>query len=444
MKVLLIYPGKAFIYSQSEYLATRGYANYTTPSLALLIIGKMCSEKWDVQYLDERFEEIDFESDADIIGLTAMTPQAVRAYEIADTFRKKGKYVVMGGIHATVMPDEAKQHVDSVFIGEAERTWPQFMIDYGKSQTKDIYRAPIPGIIDLQTVSVLPYYELLDNKFWNTTWWPLQISRGCPHNCNYCLTPVKDGNRIRRKTQDQVIKEIEYIKQIKPNRTKIGFSDDNMCTNKGITKSLLREILARKIEFTWATQTDISIGEDVELLALMRETGCTTAIVGLESLVSESLSSFDPKYQWKRKMLDKYSVLIDKIQSYGIKVSAALIVGFDSDDSSVFDRIADFYISHNIIMPQVAILTPYPGTGIREMMINSDKILRDIPWSYYGGFDVVYKPNKMNASEIVLGVEHIYKRVLSPDQIINRLKYFKTKIGRSTKSKTTGQLSTVE
>lgn len=191
---------------------------YYTPSLSMLTVAAITPGDIAVSYVDENFEEINYDADYDIVGITAMTQEALHAYEIAAEFRKRGVHVVMGGIHASVMPEECARFVDTVIVGEAERLWPQFLADYEHGRERKIYKNEDGALTDLSTLPV-PRYDLLKDKnyfmdpryYYNMV--PIQTGRGCPHDCEFCLVTKIYGSRFRTKTIEQIKLEIAEIKK---------------------------------------------------------------------------------------------------------------------------------------------------------------------------------------------------------------------------------------
>ncbi len=423
MKIALISPesttmsrDKAFVnFYESNKEVTGHRQRFTGLSLGLLIIAALTPKSFEIQFIDENYDPVDFSKKYDLIGITAITQQATRAYQIADKFREKGITVVIGGIHATVLPEEVKEHADSVVIGEAEETWPQFIDDFINRNIKPFYRQT--GLVDL-TKSPIPRYDLLDPEKYKAVW--IQTTRGCPHDCEFCAASRIYGSTYRYKTVDQIVDEMNYIKSIF-GKVWINFADDNMFVNRKYSKELVTRLISFNLR--WFAQTDISVAEDNELLGLLRKSGCVVLFIGLEAVSEEDLSSID-KHGWKRKHFEKYSEYIKKIQSYGIGVMGAFIVGLDSSNITVFEKIADFAVDNCLYSTQVTILTPLPGTRLRERLEQEDRILHS-SWDNYTSFDVNFKPKQMTIQQLQSGLLDTYKKVHSKEAVLKRAKYFK-------------------
>ena len=291
------------------------------PNLALLTLAALTPEDFEVELIDERIDTLNYDSDYDIIGISMITAQARRGYEIAGQFRKRDVYTVMGGIHPTVCPEEAADYCDTLILGEAENIWPQFLSDFQHGNPKKIYR---DSGIDI-TRSPVPRYDLVDTKQFHL--FPIQTTRGCPHDCNFCSVTTVFGPKYRIKNTDQIIRELEAIQKVSKNKRCV-FNDDNMFVNKKRSYEILEAI--KPLGMKYFAETDISIADDDKLLGLLRESGCVTVFIGFESLVSENLAGIQ-KSGWKLKHLKNYEDSCARIQSYGIQVFGSFLVGLDYD-----------------------------------------------------------------------------------------------------------------
>ncbi len=383
--------------------------------LGLLVIAALTPETFEIKLIDENIESIDFNEEYDLIGITAMTRLAPRAYRIADKFREKGVTVVIGGIHATVLPEEVKEHADSVVVGEAEETWPLLIDDFLNKKLKPFYKQK--NMTDLSNVP-LPKYELLDSIKNKNIW--IQTTRGCPHGCEFCVTSKIFGYKHRHKTIDQVVNEISYIKD-NFGKARLTFADDNMFVNRKYSKELLKKLIPLNIK--WLAQTDISVAEDEELLRLARESGARVFFIGLETINKEGLENID-KNNWKQNQLDKYPEYIKKIQSYGIGVMGAFIVGLDNDDVSVFTDLSKFIIENYLPAVHITVLTPLPGTRLRERLEKEGRLL-PTTWDNYTCLDINYRPKKMSVKQLEDGLINTWNKIYSKEVALNKAKYFK-------------------
>ena len=382
----------------------------------LLVIGALTPDDVELELIDEGIEEIDFSRDYDLVAITAVTQQASRAYEIARRFREKNIKVVLGGIHATVLPDEAKLYADSVVVGEAENLWPKLLDDFRHNRLSPIYASQQE--VDLKE-SPIPRYELLGEKPCKIVW--VQATRGCPHDCSFCCASRVYGSKYRHKSIDQVINEIKKIRRIKKHAL-IGFADDNLLCDKDYSCQLLEKVVDLKIK--WIGQSDISVADDNDLLGLVKKSGCVALLIGFESIIEDNLRGLDSS-NWKFKHLKNYVEGIRAIQSNGIGIIGTFIVGFDNDDISVFSKLVSFIIDNHLAGAQIAALTPFPHTEVRESLLSEGRVL-NTPWENYTLYDVNIKPKKMSPHELEKGILDTFKKVYSPGAAIEKGSYFKS------------------
>ncbi|UCB57650.1 MAG: B12-binding domain-containing radical SAM protein [Candidatus Omnitrophota bacterium] len=424
MKIALISPKGTFLSADPKFKDflndSEQFVNYryywSGFNSGLLIIAALTPNSFDIKFIDENFENIDFNKNYNLVAISAITQQATRAYQIADEFRKRGVKVVIGGIHATVLPEEAKQHADSVIVGEGEETWPRFIEDFLNNNLQPFYRSTNP--VDL-TKSPIPRYDIVKPGNYKMAW--IQASRGCPRDCEFCAASNVYGFKYRHKTIDQVIKEVSYIKNIFKRSIQIGFADDNMFTNQRYSMALVKRLLPLNVR--WFAQTDVSIADNESFLELLRQSGCTLLFIGFETLSGKTLKSLD-RTNWKIKQIEKYPNIIKTIQSYGIGVMGAFIIGFDNDDTSVFKKLADFIINNHLYAAQVTILTPLPGTRLRRRLEEEKRIL-SYNWSDYSMCNITFSPKRMSAQELQDGFLEIYQQIYSKEVYFKKAEHFK-------------------
>ena len=395
-------------------------SNWSGLSLGLLVVAALTPEKHEIEIVDENKDEIDFGREYDLVGVSCMTQQATRAYAIADEFRKRKRKVVLGGIHPTLLPEEAKLHADSVVVGEVEYLWEKVLRDLEANRLQDFYKAE--KLTDMKD-SPPPRFDLLDPKKCSHV--SIQASRGCPYDCEFCAASKIYGRKYREKSNQQVIQEIEYAKSIVGN-VRYHFIDDNFFVNKSERRRLLEQFVPLNIH--WMTQTDISIAEDEELLSLAYKSGCYCVLIGFESLNSANLRLINDQ-QRKYNYLHKYSECIQNIQSHGIGVHGAFIVGFDEDDVSTLATVTDFIKTNHLYGFQVTILTPLPGTKLRDRLQKEGRIT-PTAWDNYTCFDVNYAPKKMTKDELERGVAEIYQKIADKETVLETMKYFKDVHGK--------------
>ncbi|MCQ1531108.1 B12-binding domain-containing radical SAM protein [Lutispora saccharofermentans] len=427
LKIALIVP-RGSKYGKNIYLksflerndvVSNFYGAWETPNLGLLTIAGLTPKSYDVSFIDEDHgQTVKYDQGYDLVAITAMTQQINRAYEISAEFRKIGTYVAIGGIHATIMPDEVEKHADTVMIGEGESIWPQFLMDvvngsprkrYGSKEYADLSKSPIPR------------YDLLDKTLYKS--YSIQTTRGCPRSCNYCTLPIIYGRTYRHKSVEQVINEVKAIKSIDSNPF-IFFADDNMFIMREYSKALLKEL--SKLNITWGTQTDISVAEDDELLKLLYASGCHWLFIGFEN-VSESGLNFLDDQRWKACQLRNYETSIEKIHKNGINIWGSFMFGGDNDDETVFQETLNFTLKNGLYSGSFTILTPLPGTQLYNQMKSNGRII-DNDWSRYTFWDVVYKPTNMSPDNLAQGVAWVYDSFYSKENVRARTKRLKERL----------------
>lgn len=397
-----------------------------SPPLNLLTIASLTPPDVDIDLVQEDFRDINFSNQYDLVGITAMIQNAARAYEIAAGFRAQGTHVVIGGIHATVLPEEAALHADTVIIGEAEAVWQDFLHDFRNGEPGRVYSNAPGCMIDL-TTSPIPSYHLVrpeESKLdphYHYNFIPIQVSRGCPHGCDFCLVSDVYGKRFRRKKLHQVREEIIAIKKHFPNRL-LAFVDDNLFIDRRFALEMLQ--LVTELNVRWVGQTDVSIGGDGELLEKIYRSGCLFLLIGFESLDSENLSDINQN-QWKLRQLQNYEKYVRNIQEHGIMVFGAFIFGLDHDDKQVFPRVVDF-MNRNRITGQLTIATPLPGSRMYARLKREGRFLYPEPfWDHCSFFDVVFKLKRMTKEEAEEGFIWAYKQIFNEEAFEMRAAYFK-------------------
>lgn len=387
------------------------------PNLALITIASILPDDWDCVYIDQNYIDIDFDQQYDIVIISSMTQQIRNAYDISERFRHIGALTIIGGIHVTLMPEEALQYADVVNVGEAEKIFPQLIDDIEHGCVKRIYKEVEPEGYEFID-SPMPRFDLLKEYSYSII--TLQTTRGCPHDCSFCSASKVFGTKYRRKENYKVLQELERILDLYPDKI-VLFADDNMFVMKKQVKELLKQMC--DMNFRWIAQTDISIAEDDELLELMVHAGCQWVVIGFESISSKSLKNID-KNNWKFNKLPKYKTSIQKIQNYGIGVYGTFIVGLDEDDISIFKNTSEFIIKNKLYGCNITVPTPLPGTRLREHLLKDNRIaVHD--WNYYTFWDVTIIPQRMTKEELENGLLSIYQNISINEEADKRLIYLR-------------------
>lgn len=382
-----------------------GQIYFRFPYLAVTTLAALTGDGWEVSIIDENVEPINFSHPPDLAAISIMTPLATRGYEIADMYRKRGIPVVIGGIHATTMKDEAKHHADSVVTGEAEETWPLVLSDFLKGTLQPLYEPPhFHSLVHLP----LPRRHLLNRKkyfFTNT----IQTTRGCPFDCDFCSVTSFYGRTYRVRPVDEVINEINHME-----KGFLFFVDDNIVGKPAYAKELFRALIPRKIK--WFSQASLSIVKDRELLTLARDSGCMGLFIGFESLSQENLKAMGKSMN----RAAEYRNAIEMLHDHGIGIQGSFIFGTDYDDKTVFSDVLRFIERTRLEAALFSILTPYPGTRIYETMVRENRII-DTNWKHYDMNHVVFKPKNMTPRELQEGFSWAYRRLYSFRSIMKRL-----------------------
>ena len=388
--------------------------------LGLLTVAACTPDKYEVEVKDEYLEELSFETDADLIAISAKTSAVARAYQVADEFQKRGKKVVMGGIHASLIPDEALEHVDYVVVGEAEHVWPEFLEKFEKGEAPN--KTFAQGFPPMDNIPV-PVWDKID--YGEFLFHQVQSTRGCPFTCRFCSVPDISGNTFRFKPTDKIIEEIFAFPKTTFLRDKIKslyFVDDNFISRPQYTEELLKEMipLRKKGKIpNWSAETTLNVTNRPGLLELFAEAGCTTLIIGIESINEATLIDMDKSVNF----CVEYQEAMHRIHSTGMNVVGNFIVGFDTDTLSIFEDILRFIDDNLILYPFFSILTPMPGTKLHEDFKNDDR-LDHFDWQYYDTRHVVFKPNNMTREQLLDGYCYLFEEAYASERALNRLEKF--------------------
>lgn len=400
MKVLLIVPG----WPTSNIW---GQIRFKFPPLSLLTITSATPEDVDISLNDENIEKIDFGIEVDLVGITVMTPQALRAYEIADEFRKRGKKVILGGFHVSHLPEEALNHADAVVIGEGDRIWKEVIKDFEESSLKRIYKDD--GLVSLSEIKT-PRRDLVRGKgylFTNT----IQTTRGCPFQCEFCSVSSFFGRSFRTRPIPMVIKELETLRQ---ESIFLFLVDDNLVGNRPYAKTLFEQMIPLK--FKWASHAPLDFANEDELLELASKSGCQALFVGFESLTHENLTLMGKRTNLRISPEEAVKRFHDK----GIGILGSFILGYDHDTPETFEKILDFCHRTRIDGALFPILTPYPGTILRERLERENRILSN-QWDLYDMEHVTFLPKGMTPERLQEGFEWLNSSFLSWRSIFRRL-----------------------
>ncbi len=364
----------------------------------LMICAAVMPPHWDVELVDECTLSTPHRprADVDLVGISAMTTQAKRAYALADAYRALGVPVAMGGIHPSALPDEALQHCDAVCLGDAESTLPHLIADFESAVARGApAAAAIRKVYDWAAFPTAPIAtprkDVINQQDYLVAN-PIQTTRGCPHACRFCTTPAIFGRQFRQRSIAEIVEELRVICEVKKPWCFI-FADDNFGGNQAWALEFCEAI--RPLKVSWASQCDIMISKNDRLLRAMRASGCQGLILGLESPRPATLVEAGKKFV----QADTYEWRIRKIQAAGISLWGAFIFGFDHDTWQDCQAACRFAQRMNLSLACFPILTPYPGTAFFEQFRREGR-LRTVDWEKYNGASVVYEPQQMTAKQL--------------------------------------------
>lgn len=390
------------------------------PSLGLLTLAGLTPERFAVEYheIADLTSHGDLPDHFDLVALSTFTAQFKEALAIADICRARGVPVVMGGITAGSLPEEAGEHCDSVVIGEGEPLWPRVLDDFERGQLQPRYVQAPAGSFDLREAP-MPRFDLLDPAKYNRL--TVQTSRGCPHRCDFCASSILLTPRYKVKPVEKVIAEIREIKKIWKHPF-IEFADDNSFVAREHYRRLLRELAKEKIR--WFTETDIRVAEDEHLLGLMRDSGCQQVLIGLESPRASSLAGVELNSNWKARQTARYLNAISRIQSHGITVNGCFILGLDGDTPELFEEVFQFIRQSGLYEAQITFRTAFPGTPLYAQLKKEGRILREGAWELCTLFDINIQPRGMTVEELQTGFVELARRLYSAEETARRRRAF--------------------
>ncbi|MFZ4522866.1 MAG: B12-binding domain-containing radical SAM protein [Bacteroidales bacterium] len=352
--------------------------------LALPTIASLTPANYDIQIFDEGIEDLPRTGKPHIVGITTLAATGNRCFELGDRYRAMGAKVVFGGPYASFMQEEALKHGDSVVVGEAEGKWEQCLADFENGCMKPVYESQT--YVPYKTQKP-PRWDLVNMK--RVFQVAIQVSRGCPFNCDFCLVSKNFGRKMRYRDIENVVEEIKAA----PSKY-FWFVDDNLTINKPYVKELMRAIIPLKI--SWGCMCSLDVATDDELLKLMADAGCFNILVGFESLNPESLDETRKHHNRGGKI---YTEAIRKIHAAGIQINASFMVGFDNDTLAEFDRIFEFSMEHNLANVFLHLLNATPGTETHKKLAEEGRLFPHDPELGVGHFPALHY---MNMSQIAL------------------------------------------
>src|SRR4030066_370605 len=396
MKLLLVSP--------SHRIGRKVLKAIKIPQLGLHILASLTPNDIDITVVDEEIRDIDFSLNFDLVGISCMTATANRSYQLSDMYRQRGSKVVLGGIHPTILPQEAIQHADAVVIGEAEGCWADVIEDFKKGMLQKFYHVPEP---DLSKVPFPRRDFHIDKAIFNCV--GLVTTRGCPYACEFCSVTDFYGRKIRHRPVSRVVEDIKQS----GSKTFL-ILDDNVAGHPKYSKELFEALIPLGIR--WIGQSSISLAKDKKMLKLCRLSGCVALFFGLESVSPSSLMGMKKTL----KSIEETEEAIKIIQDSGIAFHPSLILGFDTDTKAIFDDTLDFLARTKLPTMALHVLTPYPGTRIYQRFKDQGRIISH-DWRHYDHNTVVFQPKNMTPQELAEGHHYVQSEFYSFSSIVRHI-----------------------
>jgi radical SAM superfamily enzyme YgiQ (UPF0313 family) len=398
MKILFVFPSTGGNISSFNFNKIIRRIPFTFAQLIAIT-----STRHIIEVVDERYgDKIDFNKKYDLVAITCLTIYAMRAYEIADIFRQRGITVVIGGYHASALPNESKKHADSVVISEAELTWPKLLKDFENGNLNLFYKQEKP--VDSSLIpspfrgSLNDYNPCID----------VQATRGCPFKCEFCAIQNVEGSYYRKRPIENVINEIKKLKN-----KSFSFSDPSLTIDVEYSKSLFKDIKGLGKRFLCHGNINV-LNENEDLIKISKEAGCQAWFIGFESINQESLNSVK-----KKNTVKIYEEAVKKIRKYGVAVKGLFMFGFDGDTKDTFTSTLKFVKKIRLDVAYFSVLTPLPGTPIFERLEKEGRILTK-DWSKYSFNKVVFQPKNMTSEELYNNTRSLVKNYYSYNNMFRR------------------------
>ncbi len=399
MRVKMILP--ALKESESPFLRPIKYSLF--PPLGLATLAAYLSPNDVIELQDQHVEKLNLNDEPDLVIIQVYITNAFRAYRMADQYRKKGAYVLLGGLHVTSLPAEAAQHADTIFLGPGEETFPEFLKDFRKGSPRKLYFSStrtLERIPPIRRDLIKRERYLVPNS--------IVISRGCPHHCNFCYKDAffEGGKSFYTQAVDDALAEIERL----PGRH-LYFLDDHLLGNSKFASALFEGMKGMNRVFQGAATVDSVLrGNLVEKAA---KAGLRSLFVGFETFSSQNLKQGNKK----QNLEADYKKAVTRLHALGIMINGSFVFGLDDDDRDVFERTVEWGVNNSITTATYHILTPYPGTGLFRAMESEGRIMTK-NWDLYDTRHVVFKSTRLSAEELKSGYDRAYRDFYSWSNII--------------------------
>jgi radical SAM superfamily enzyme YgiQ (UPF0313 family) len=414
MRLLLINPRNPVVNIANEKNYWKKYRVWKP--LGLLVLAGLTPPEWDITVVDENVAIPDYSQmpRPDLVGVTAFTSQAPRAYEVAEVFRGRDVPVVMGGIHATMRQQEAATRVDVVVTGEAENVWAQVLEDAARGALRPLYAG---GQEEMERTP-LARHDLLPTGY---QFGSIQTTRGCPLNCSFCSVSAFNGRTYRRRSIEDVVAELRLINEkyvLVVDDNLIGTRRDHIARAKDLFRAMIEADLGKK----WICQATINMADDEELLRLARRAGCVGVFIGFESTADDGLVEVHKKYNIQKGR--DFRASVRRIQRHDINVAGSFIMGLDVDRPGIGLQIADAANQYGVDILNVLFLTPLPGTDLWKKMEEEGRIASDqFPedWKYYTLTLPVGRYQHLDRDEVINEMDSCNREFYSLRGILQRV-----------------------
>lgn len=388
------------------------------PPLGLGILAALTPEEYDVKIIDENVSDLNLNEDVDLVAITSMTYNAPRAYEIAQIYRNKNIPVIMGGIHVSMLPNEALKYCSTIIIGEAENIWKQILKDFEAGRLQQIYKGSSASLDEVP----FPRRDLFSKKYRIQI---VQASRGCPFSCEFCSVSKFANGEYKRRPVSRVIDEISMLKD-----KRFVFADDNLLgygkSDEEYLINLFKDL--KQLNKMWGSQTSLNISDNDKILKYAAESGAAGFFIGLESINEDTLKRMGKGINLTRG-IKNYKRLIKKIHDYGISITGGFVFGNDEDEKSTFRKIVDFVRDIDIDRTQFTIATPLPNTKFYNRLLKEGRLIyKNYPlnWRKHDMYHATFKPKNMTVPELESGLLDAYKLTTSrKDSLVRALKTLK-------------------
>jgi len=404
MKLVLMAPkGPMYRHRTGSFGWALRYKPLTLTTLAALIPPELDVE---VRLIDEGIQDMDWDLEADLVGITLITGNAVRAYQVADHLRRRGIPVVLGGPHVTLVPDDAAPHADAIVVGYAEETWPRLLRDFAAGHLAPRY-VEEPGLSlagrPFPKRHLLPRHRYVTDAVF-------EAQRGCLHDCEFCVVPAAWGRKLYQKPVGDVVDDIR-----RSGRRLLLFVDLNMIADRRYAMELFAALVPLRIQ--WHGLVTVMFGDDLPLLELAARSGCRGVLMGLESVTPDGVRACKKGFNSPKR----YLRIIEQLHAHRIALNGCFVFGVDTDTPDVFERTVDFAIEARVDLPRYAVVTPFPNTALHRRLEAEGRILTR-NWELYDVQHVVFQPAHMSPEELQLGHEWAWTRTYRLGAIAHRLR----------------------